>query len=102
MDKFDGPANFIKTFSEGMVKNKNDGGPAFPYSALTPEGPQMYTDSEGMSLRDYFAAKAMQAELSTQSRDGNNNYILDSTTEFEWLAERSYEISDAMLKAREE
>lgn len=58
-------------------------------------------NGDGMSLRDYFAAKAMQAELSTQCRDGNNNYILDTTTDFEWLAERAYEIADAMLKARE-
>jgi hypothetical protein len=35
------------------------GGSAFPYSALSPEGPVIYKDSEGMSLRDFFAAVAL-------------------------------------------
>jgi len=45
----------------------------------------------GMTLRDYFAAKAMQA-----SRSRGTNYI-------SWndLAKDSYEIADAMLKQRE-
>ena len=42
----------------------------------------------GMTLRDYFAAKAMQALIS--SSNGRDS----------WIAIRSYEISDAMLKAR--
>ena len=44
----------------------------------------------GMSLRDYFAAKAMNAFL---SRDG-------STLEKD--AEYAYKMADAMLKAREQ
>ncbi len=32
--------------------------PAFPHSALLPDGPTMYTDSEGMTLRDWFATHA--------------------------------------------
>ena len=46
---------------------------------------------EGMTLRDYFAAKAMQAILS----DPNYSSPDDK------LAEASYWIADAMLKARE-
>jgi hypothetical protein len=44
----------------------------------------------GMTLRDYFAAKAMQA-----SRARNSDYKT-------WcdLAKDAYEIADAMLKAR--
>jgi len=46
--------------------------------------------STGMDLRDYFAAKAMQGFL-TEDCD----VILDS------LAHSSYQIADAMMKARE-
>ena len=48
-------------------------------------------DQNGMTMRDYFAAKAMQAILS------DPNY----TAEDRKLAEASYAIADAMLKARE-
>ena len=46
---------------------------------------------EGMTLRDYFAAKAMQAILS------NPEYGDDDTS----LAGAAYYVADAMLKARE-
>jgi predicted lipoprotein with Yx(FWY)xxD motif len=46
---------------------------------------------EGMSLRDYFAAKAMQGMLA------NPAFISDDKA----LASGSYSIADAMLKARE-
>ena len=45
------------------MSEKDDGGPAFPYSALTPEGPEMYSDSTGMSLRDWFAGQALAGML---------------------------------------
>lgn len=44
----------------------------------------------GMTLRDYFAAKAMQA-----SRSRNSQY-----TSWADLAQDSYEIADALLAAR--
>ncbi len=50
----------------------------------------------GMSLRDYFAAKAMHQFL--------NGAVLpvgvDASEELAMLAARSYEMADAMLKAR--
>lgn len=49
------------------------------------------TDELGMTLRDYFAAKAMQEFMT--SRDVYQNAD---------IAEFSYEIADAMLKARGE
>ena len=55
------------------------GGPAFPSN----------TDL-GMTLRDYFASKAMQAELIS-------GVCLD---EFPEHASRAYKMADAMLKAR--
>ena len=61
--------------------NKNTGGPAFPIPK------QLVENWSGMTLRDYFAAKAMQK--------------LDHDADKYWLATRAYEIADAMLEARE-
>ena len=47
----------------------------------------------GMSLRDYFATKAMQGELASQSED----YEWSSTAK---LAAYAYEVADAMMEAR--
>ena len=63
---------------------------AFPVQSVYIEDQE--TNSRGMTLRDYFAAKAMQAYLSGPDRD--------SFTFDEW-AVPSYEMADAMLKARE-
>jgi hypothetical protein len=66
----------------------NDGGPAFPMSydnslAYT------YPSHQGMTLRDYFAAKAMQALLGYEESTLQND------------AEVAYQMADAMLKERE-
>ena len=64
--------------------SNNTGGPAFP----------MYpTQYSGMTLRDYFAAKAM-ASLMTMSRD-QDLFLSDKD-----MADMSYEMADEMLKAR--
>jgi hypothetical protein len=47
----------------------------------------------GMTLRDYFAAKAMQSFLVDQCHDAGQ-WDLD--------AKAAYKVADAMLKAREE
>ena len=48
----------------------------------------------GMSLRDYFAAKAMQAMIS-------NSAMYDSLpTNKTCMAMEAYEVADAMLEAR--
>jgi hypothetical protein len=52
------------------------------------------TDQLGMTLRDYFAAKAMQGVMSGCAARGEAFMYSD-------LAGLSYEIADAMLKARE-
>lgn len=62
--------------------------PAFPRPF---SGSTQYAQ-EGMTLLDYFAAKAMQAYL--------NGHDRDSFTFTEW-ALTSYAMADAMLKARE-
>ena len=97
----------------------NNGGPAFPmqepqaihaYAIAAVDG---ITDSEerdraylkaraeavgGATLRDYFAAKAMQAWLSGHvAHYGHGNFwALDA------IAQSSYEMADAMIKARKE
>ena len=68
-----------------QMKTKNDGGPAFPHSRLG-------SDHDGMTLRDYFAAKAMQAMISAEYAEQLNPLA--------WSME-AYEIADAMLAMRE-
>lgn len=72
------------------MSSTNTGGSAFPYSALQPGGPTMYADSEGMTLRDYFAAKAMQGCIAAGRFQGYASCAADS-----------YAMADAMLKARQ-
>ena len=74
------------------MSDTNTGGPAFPeiaYKAPSGGGSHIMTVYGGMTLRDYFAAKAMNAFL---SRDGGT---------LEKDAEAAYKMADAMLKARE-
>lgn len=66
--------------------SKETGGSAFPL----PLGSETTAGNEGMTLRDYFAAKAMQAN---RERD---------YTSWADIASDAYEIADAMLKARGE
>jgi hypothetical protein len=58
--------------------------PAFPSTFHNGWG----EPEKGMALRDYFAAKAMQALI-------QHHY-------FDVAAKKSYEVADAMLKARKE
>lgn len=62
-----------------------DGGPAFPVSEEA-----LMRNLPGMTLRDYFAAKAMQGMLAAAE-----NYRTHELTGF------AYQVADAMLKARE-
>ena len=65
------------------MSDTNTGGPAFPTDTATVE--------YGMTLRDYFAAKAMQGLLSDSEVSGTP----------EEFATRAYNMADAMLKARD-
>jgi hypothetical protein len=53
----------------------------------------MVHECEGMTLRDYFAAKAMQSIL--DQKDAHDGRECDSAA---WMA---YRMADAMLKARQ-
>jgi hypothetical protein len=52
------------------------------------------TDMTGMTLRDYFAAKAMQGICNGRSHTDLKGHAIAS-------AKVAYELADAMLKARE-
>jgi hypothetical protein len=54
-----------------------------------------------MTLRDYFAAKAMQKTMS-EFEEGWVEHAYQHETFLQWAAERSYAMADAMLKAREQ
>lgn len=71
---------------------KDTGGQAFPKQQWEYDGHDnvLPYQEDGMTMRDYFAAKAMQGELAS---GGASNH-LDS------IASRSYAIADAMLRAR--
>ncbi|EKQ6526311.1 hypothetical protein P6O13_001712 [Klebsiella aerogenes] len=69
--------------------SKDSGGPAFPYSGVHKgEKENTIVDSHGMTLRDYFAAKAMQAMIAAHEPDGA-------------IPGCAYGMADEMLKARE-
>ena len=61
----------------------NTGGPAFPSHGSMGEVTQ-----EGMTLRDYFAAKAMQG-------------LMDAAMPMPEIAQAAYQMADDMLKERE-
>jgi predicted DNA-binding protein (UPF0251 family) len=63
--------------------------PAFP-SAQLDTTTLTYKYVEGMTLRDYFAAKAMEADMIAGVHEND----------FAWSAARSYKMADAMLEAR--
>tara|TARA_Y100001963_G_scaffold143778_1_gene215065 strand:+ start:120 stop:350 length:231 start_codon:yes stop_codon:yes gene_type:complete len=57
----------------------------------------------GMNLRDYFAAKAMQAIISGKLPNGGSDFVIGATGQSNGVVCRaSYAIADEMLKAREQ
>ena len=73
---------------------KDDGGPAFPVEDISK------CQCPGMSLRDYFAAKAMQGDWAAQDEEGG--YYTHSISQ-EFLVRRAklfFRMADAMLEAR--
>ena len=67
------------------MNDTNTGGPAFPAPNLIIGGETQF----GMTLRDYFAAKAMQGF--------QEQWVYDNSDE---IASKAYAMADAMLKAR--
>lgn len=72
-----------------------DGGPAFPVAEIRENGLGIREGWEGMTLRDYFAAKAMQSYAA---------FVVSSDVRFsasyDEIAREAYGIAAAMLAAR--
>ncbi len=64
------------------MSKQNNGGPAFPAHHF-----DMADGEHGMTLRDYFAAKAMQG-------------LMDAAMSSPEIAHEAYVMADAMLEAR--
>lgn len=77
------------------MSNEN-GGPAFPLHVPTAMRGDASETSEGMSLRDYFAAGALQSIVGWVDGPAKK----DGETYQEAMARLSYEYADAMLKER--
>jgi hypothetical protein len=71
-----------------MDGSMNTGGPAFPVWEVNDRGYPEMLDA-GMTLRDYFAAKAL-------------HYALKDCFTTDGAVEQAYEIADAMLEARKQ
>lgn len=79
--------------SKDMEKDREEGGSAFPSTDTICEKCHcVHSYTTGMTLRDYFAAKALQGMLASCSA-GNNGV--------ESYAREAYAFADAMLRARQ-
>ncbi len=73
-----------------MSNQINDGGPAFP---VVFEHEEATAECHGMTLRDYFAAAALQGFMAAHTSGG---CLVDDL-----YAKYAYDLADAMIKARE-
>jgi hypothetical protein len=69
---------------------RETGGPAFPVPMFSIGHAKYEAQQQGLTLRDYFAAKAMQAEMSLGIHE----------SDFDRMAALCYKAADSMLKAR--
>lgn len=89
-----------------MSTTRDDGGQAFPIPVAIGQAGDEIQAYPGMTLRDYFAAKAMHAHVATDLIPGEAcDALLDAAEAagrdpLLQLAFCSYEIADAMLLAR--
>lgn len=77
------------------MNDKDNGGPAFPSPEWSDAHGNIAPQEYGMTLRDYFAAKAMQGFAASESEE--SGHWIDET-----MAERAYAWADAMLEARKQ
>jgi hypothetical protein len=75
------------------MSNTNTGGPAFPTTLYEHGG-----EADGMTLRDYFAAKALPVVITDWLNTGD---IFQDPELAEVIARDCYIVADAMLKARD-
>lgn len=80
------------------MSDKETGGPAFPHEYKFGDGTSNRHD--GMTLRDYFAAKAFQVIMSQVLEAAAKEGITLPIEKWEYFATSCYGAADAMLKAR--
>ena len=80
--------------------NKQTGGQAFPRQQWEYDGQNnvLQYQEEGMTLRDYFAAKALSGWLASYPESNCHPVAAGNADE---VAKQAYMLADAMLKARE-
>lgn len=76
-----------------MNNTKDDGGAAFPTNGYDSPNHGWQHGQDGMSLRDYFAAAALQGLMNGYHSHPNGVKL---------CSEIAYEAADAMLQARKE
>ncbi|MGQ6072487.1 hypothetical protein ACUNGP_21805 [Serratia sp. IR-2025] len=83
-------------------ETKETGGQAFPRQQWEYDGQNnvLQYQEDGMSLRDYFAAKAMQSIVPSPKEMAELVDLLGENTAYAKASETAYVIADAMLKAR--
>jgi hypothetical protein len=74
------------------MSDTNTGGPAFPQHGFDTIA-ERFTSQGGMTLRDYFAAKAMQGMVYYGPWSDNKDRMQ--------IAESAYKMADAMIQARD-
>lgn len=86
----------MNTDTPAPAEQAQDGGSAFPHDNQE-LGDKHRSAMPGMTLRDYFAAKVMHAVLNGLIAGSEGPTSLD---EISHLGMRSYDMADAMLRAR--
>jgi hypothetical protein len=84
--------------------SRNDGGSAFPevsYKEPIGGGSHIMVIEGGMTLRDYFAAKAMQGIIWDRENLLAVTHLHKDKEPGEAVASAAYSVADAMLKARD-
>ena len=83
------------------------GGPAFPVNCVEDEDAPgcFHGGYTGMTLRDYFAAKAMPLAMKRLGENYEKDLVANhwcwEDGDWESVAEISYALADAMIKSRE-
>jgi hypothetical protein len=78
---------------------RDTGGPAFPQNDRVVSAISI-ANSQGMTMRDYFAAKAMQGLLSNPKLA--NEILKHGGCHSGWIETSAWAFADEMLKARTE
>ena len=86
-----------------MARAIKDGGPAFPIvkpGLAYQNGLELpYVEEYGLSLRDYFAAKALPAVIAARMALTDSRTFAPDLNQ-ESMAEECYELADALIEAR--